>query len=140
MAILQCTAQLKLRDDEWKTLRVDNLTADAVTCSGLVEGTDFEIDRPRGFVRRLRPMLESEQGLFTFTFGYDDKSEQQAADQAADSNLKQQLVTQAQSAVGVLLSDLTAAQRNALVATLLYKAGALTSDLKIKPLGQWVNK
>lgn len=58
--------------------------------------------------------------------------------EAQSLTLKQQVVSLAQTAVGVAVNDLTAAQRNALVVVLLHKAGALTSDLKIKPLNQWV--
>lgn len=61
---------------------------------------------------------------------------QQAVTDAA--SLKQAIINQAQSAVGVLLTDLTAAQRNALVACLLWKAGALDKALKIKPLADWL--
>lgn len=61
---------------------------------------------------------------------------QQAVTDAA--SLKQAIINQAQSAVGVLLTDLTAAQRNALVACLLWKAGALDKTLKIKPLASWL--
>ncbi len=46
--------------------------------------------------------------------------------------------TIAQSAVGGALTELTAAQRNALMACLLFKAEALTDDLKIKPLSDWL--
>lgn len=56
----------------------------------------------------------------------------------ANESLKSQLKTTAQSAVGVALNALDTSQRNALIACLLYRAGALTSDLKIKPLNQWV--
>lgn len=52
--------------------------------------------------------------------------------------LKAQIVALAQSAVGVLLNDLTPAQRNALIVCMLYKLGGVTSDMKVRPLGQWV--
>lgn len=60
---------------------------------------------------------------------------QAAADAAA---LRQQILQAAQSTVGVVIDQLTAQQRNALVALLLYKAGAIDKDLKIKPLTEWV--
>jgi hypothetical protein len=48
-------------------------------------------------------------------------------------------VTQlAQTAVGALIDDLTAAQRNALLVVLLYRAGGLDrTTMKVKPLGAW---
>lgn len=50
-----------------------------------------------------------------------------------------QIVTLAQSAVGVRLQDLTPAQIKALMACLLYKAGGVDpSTLQVRPLGQWV--
>lgn len=57
---------------------------------------------------------------------------------AEAATLRQQLVNLAQSAVGVLLSDLSAAQRNSLVAALLWKAGGVTQDMKVKPLADWL--
>lgn len=84
MAIQQHTVSLKLRDDEWKTLGVSRVQAGTVSCStGLVEGTDFEIDYPKGLVRRLLPVAE---GLHTFTLSYEDNAETiQAARTAEDT-------------------------------------------------------
>lgn len=46
----------------------------------------------------------------------------------------------AQSAVGVMITDLTVTQQKALVALLLWDHKAITDDLKIKPLNQWVKR
>lgn len=43
----------------------------------------------------------------------------------------------AQSAEGLLLTDLTAAQVKALLAALLYRAGAVANDGRVKPLAEW---
>lgn len=51
--------------------------------------------------------------------------------------LRQQIVTLAQSAVGVSLDALTAAQRNALIAVLLWQAGGVTPQMTVRALGQW---
>lgn len=67
-----------------------------------------------------------------------------AAEQAAAAastqaaQLRQQILALAQSAVGVPLSDLTAAQRNALIVGLLHLAGGVTSDMKVRPLNKWL--
>lgn len=62
------------------------------------------------------------------------------AEAAASTQLKQQIVSLAQSAVGMLLSDLTTAQRSALTACLLWKAGGVTGDMKVKPLAGWLHQ
>lgn len=46
----------------------------------------------------------------------------------------------AQSAVGVRLDQLTAGQRNALVAVMLWDRKAIANDGTIRPLGQWVKR
>lgn len=77
--------------------------------------------------------------------GYKTKAQRDAVEAAALSAgqvertaLRQQLVTLAQSAVGVALDQLTAAQRNALIACLLFRAGGVTNDMKVKPLSEWL--
>lgn len=62
-----------------------------------------------------------------------------AEDQAAADNttVKNTVVSLAQSAAGVLLTDLTAAQTRALLAVLLWKAGAIKPDGTVRPLGEW---
>lgn len=52
--------------------------------------------------------------------------------------LRQQLLTLAQSAVGVSLDQLTAQQRNSLTAAMLYLLGGVTQDMTVKPLGEWL--
>lgn len=64
-----------------------------------------------------------------------------AAAQQAQSDalaLRQRIVTLAQSAVGVSIDALTAGQRNALIACMLYKAGGIDKDGIVRPLGQWL--
>jgi hypothetical protein len=63
-------------------------------------------------------------------------AEQQArADAAA---LRQRIFTVAQSAVGQSIDALTAAQVRALVACLLYRAGAIDKAGTVQPLGEWL--
>ena len=52
--------------------------------------------------------------------------------------LQQKIVTVAQSAVGQSIDTLTAAQVRALVAVLLYRAGALDKTGVVQPLRTWV--
>ena len=63
--------------------------------------------------------------------------EEQTARLAAE-DLRSRVLALAQSAVGVALNDLTAAQQRALIAVLLWKAGALTPDLKVRALSEWL--
>ena len=65
-----------------------------------------------------------------------ETAEEQQARQAVEG-LRSKVANLAQSAVGVRLSDLTPAQQRALVAVLLWKAGAVTADLTVKPLEEW---
>jgi XkdW protein len=65
---------------------------------------------------------------------YDVTLAQAASDASA---LRTQVVNVAQSAVGVLLTNLTAAQVRALLAVLLWKGGALDKDGKVRPLNEW---
>lgn len=64
-----------------------------------------------------------------------DMAQAQAASDA--SALRTRVRTAAQSAVGVLITDLTATQVRALLAVLLRDAGALDKDGKIRPLNEW---
>lgn len=52
--------------------------------------------------------------------------------------LRQRILTTAQSAVGVSIDNLTAGQVRALVATLLYRAGAIDKNGVVQPLGEWL--
>jgi hypothetical protein len=53
--------------------------------------------------------------------------------------LKNEIITLAQTAEGILVSDLSNTQVRALLLILLRKEGAIDSDLTIKPLNEWVN-
>lgn len=55
-----------------------------------------------------------------------------------NAQLRGQIITTAQTAVGVSLADLTQAQRNALMACLLFAAGGVGTDSKVRPLGEWI--
>ena len=52
--------------------------------------------------------------------------------------LRQQILTVAQSAVGVAFDQLLAGQVRALFAIVLRKEGALDKDGKVRALGEWV--
>jgi len=71
-----------------------------------------------------------------------DRDAMAAADAAATTshnNVKGQITTLAQSAVGVPLADLTQAQIKALMACLLFNAGGVDpATLQVRPLAQWV--
>ncbi len=64
----------------------------------------------------------------------------EAQRQAEATTLRQQVVSTAQSAVGVGITALTAAQVRALVAILLWKAGAIKADGTVKALTEWVKE
>ncbi len=72
--------------------------------------------------------------LQTASDAYDVAKAQSDADAAA---LRSQVLSVAQSAVGVVITNLTAAQVRSLLAVLLWKAGALTPAGAVKPLAQW---
>ena len=79
----------------------------------------------------------------------DDADEQQvqavlaAHDPKAENKrerMKGQILLMAQSAVGVKLSDLSAAQIKALLACLLYRAGAIDPEaMQVLPLNNWLS-
>lgn len=77
----------------------------------------------------------TEQEIADATTAYDaaETTRQQEA-----ATLKQQVLTLAQSAVGVRIDQLTAAQVRALQAILLWKEGALDKDGVVRPLAEWV--
>lgn len=60
--------------------------------------------------------------------------EQERLDAAA---LRQRILTAAQSAVGVQLDQLTAVQIRALLAIVLFKAGAVGTSGVVQPLNTW---
>lgn len=51
--------------------------------------------------------------------------------------LRRRIIETARSAEGVLLSDLTAGQRNALMAVLLWRAGGVGPDMRVRVLRDW---
>ena len=108
------TVRLKLHDDDPKTLGVSHLTADAVTCAqGLTEGSDFEIDREHGTIRRLR---EFGRELYTLTCQYDDGSEARVAEETARTDDRDQAQAAVESLQSyVVLATPTTAQTTAVV-------------------------
>lgn len=59
----------------------------------------------------------------------------------ADSALRRQRVLQAaQSAVGVRVNDLDSLQLKTMLACLLWLAGGLDKDLKVRPLNEWLER
>jgi hypothetical protein len=61
----------------------------------------------------------------------------EAAKKQARDRLKAEIGTLAQSAVGVRVDQLTAAQQRALVAVLLYNGGGLADDATVRALNDW---
>lgn len=60
-------------------------------------------------------------------------------EQQEETTLRETILTNAQSAVGKTLDVLTSAERNALIALLLYKAGGVHPRTGVvQPLGDWV--
>ena len=111
----------------------DKLYADCKAASGLFAGIST------------RPKVDGL--ILVFETGTPDAEVEkvQAVVRAHDSTLKtpeQQVLsnirTVALTAEGVALADLTTAQRNALMATLLWKAGGIAPDGTIRPLAEWV--
>jgi len=64
-------------------------------------------------------------------------AQEMAAEEAAWTQLFANIKQAAQSAVGVQLSDLSPAQRNALLALLLALAGGVHKDGTVAPLDEW---
>lgn len=58
---------------------------------------------------------------------------QPSPEQQTIANIK----STAQSAAGVALTDLTAAQVKSLLAVVLYRLGGVTNDGKVRPLSEW---
>jgi len=58
--------------------------------------------------------------------------------QAVAAAKRNQVLAIAQTTVGVQLTLLTAVQQRAILACLLYKAGGVSTDMKVLPLNQWV--
>ena len=64
-------------------------------------------------------------------------SEREVVERAACDQLKSNIISIAQSAVGVALNDLTQAQTRALLALMLWKASGVAPDMTVKPLKDW---
>lgn len=58
-------------------------------------------------------------------------------EEPAGTALRRQILQLAQSAVGVRANDLSTAQIKALLAVVLWRHGAWTQDMRIRPLGEW---
>ena len=56
----------------------------------------------------------------------------------AVEGLRSQVLAQMKVAEGVGIASLTAAQQRALLVALLWRAGALTPDLKVRALSEWL--
>jgi len=85
----------------------------------------------------LTPMTQQEEDAFIA----DQQTQTTAitADQNLSTTALNSIKTTAQSAVGVQLQNLTAAQVRSLLAIILFKSGAVDrATLTIKPLNQWV--
>jgi len=129
------TAILKLADDDPKSLGISRIQP-GVTCrQGLVEGVHYAIDTERGTIRRLQPFGRE---LYTFDMLYEDGAEAKVAEEQARSAALVKAQALAQSAVGVNIQNLTAAQVRALLACLLWQAGAIMKDGIVRPLGEWL--
>ncbi|HEU5086865.1 MAG TPA: XkdW family protein [Roseiflexaceae bacterium] len=89
---------------------------------------------PRITAWRLPQAQPTEAELAAASAAYDAAQTQRDADAQA---LRQKVLTVAQSAVGQTIDNLTTAQVRALVAVLLWKAGALDKTGAVKPLGGW---
>lgn len=85
---------------------------------------------------RLAEAQPSEAELQAASDAYDVTKAQADSDAAA---LRARVRQTAQSAVGVLITNLDGNQVRALLAVLLRKAGALDKDGKIRPLADWAD-
>lgn len=74
--------------------------------------------------------LPTQQQIDTWTSEFE-------AEQQANNTLKQQVKTTAQSTIGVLITNLTNNQIQALFALVLFEKGAIANDGTIKPLSEW---
>jgi hypothetical protein len=82
-------------------------------------------------VRLTVPDNADEEAIGTVILAHDPEAP------TARETLRNNIKAIAQSAAGIRLNDLTAAQSRALVAILLWKAGGVAPDMTIKPLGDW---
>jgi hypothetical protein len=81
------------------------------------------------------PSVPTQQEIDAAIAAREAARQQALADAAA---LRQQVLTIAQSAVGVRADLLTAAQLRALFVVILWRDGAIDNALVVRPLAQWV--
>jgi hypothetical protein len=62
------------------------------------------------------------------------------AERAEEKAVRDAILDAAQGAVGKSLSSLTAGERNALLAVLLFRLGAVDRSGKVRPLRQWAGR
>lgn len=106
-----------------------DIHAVVATFAGLKRGKDRSLLVLLFDDRATDEQIASAQGLVTAHDPNSRTPEQQVLDT---------LRTTAASAAGVALADLTTAQRNALMAALLWKAGGIAPDGTVRPLADWV--
>lgn len=122
------------------SFRIDpDLTA-LVRADGIARQTvavEYDGDQPTGATADV--MLYRDGGVVRSVALADWPAEEAALTQrdTEAAALRNQVRTLAQSAVGVRIDQLTAAQVRALIAILLHQAGALTPDGAIRPIGEW---
>lgn len=101
--------------------------------------TDYELrdDGGGAYIARwnLPAAQPTDTEIATAISAYDARQAQRQADAAA---LRQKVLTLAGSAVGIAVDQLTAAQVRALIACLLFEAGALDKSGIVQPLGTWL--
>ena len=123
------------------SLRLPEGIREAVLAGGgplTVDAVEYEGDAPTGRTERVTVFLD---GRVVRSAPEADAAALIAALEAereAVQALRQQILSLAQSAVGVRLDALTANQRNALIACLLWRAGGVANDMTVRPLGQWL--
>jgi hypothetical protein len=123
-------------------LRLPEGTADIVRAGGgplTVDAGEYGDDgAPTGRTERVVVFLDEGRVRSIAEADYLAEQARVDADREAASQLRTQILQAAQSAVGVRLNDLTAAQRNGLIALLLWKEGGVKNDGTIAPLGEWL--
>ncbi len=99
---------------------------------------DFALDEVGGLVRCDLPQTQPTNAELQADVAALDARDVAQKNEA--NALRQQVISTAQSAVGVSITALTAAQVRALVAILLWKAGAIKADGTVRPLAEWVKE
>jgi hypothetical protein len=96
---------------------------------------DFEVDTS-GVSKWYSEAIQPPVTLIQTT--YDALIASQTTTKTQNTNLRNAVLTTAQSAVGVNLTALTANQVRSLLALMLYKAGGVDASGNVKPLTDWV--